>query len=425
MIQVAINMMQYTLSKSTDSSRLFIVDDDTQLCELLEDYTKDCFNVFTFQSAITFLETTLSNQDIIILDLKMPDMDGIEVIRNLSRINKECAVILMSGYDESVLHSARQLAQEYGLNIITDLPKPLDLKLLKNLLLGLKTVDSSMLVIDEDINDIDKREFIESDLSAVKFIPSVKDLRKAIHKNQLTLFYQPQVNFNDGSLAGVEALVRWEHPTHGLICPDDFIYLAESSGLIEQLTEQVIHLAIKQSQEWQKQNLQIKISVNISAQNITSLALPEHLTHLVNESEIDPSMLMLEVTETELMTELTTSLDILTRLRLKGFKLSIDDFGTGYSSLSQLHRAPFTELKIDKSFSMTMVSNSESKAIVETCILLGHNLKMSVIAEGVENKEIWNLLKTMGCDKAQGYFLAKPLPITQFDQWLKEYIPIN
>jgi EAL domain-containing protein (putative c-di-GMP-specific phosphodiesterase class I) len=149
--------------------------------------------------------------------------------------------------------------------------------------------------------------------------------------------------------------------------------------------------------------------------------LPEQLTRLVNENEVDSSMLMLEITESALMTELTTSLNILTRLRLKGFELSIDDFGTGYSSLSQLHRVPFTELKIDRTFVSGMVNSAESKAIVDTCILLGHNLKMTVIAEGVEDQETFDLLQQMGCDNAQGYFIAKPLPITQFETWLNDF----
>ena len=132
-------------------------------------------------------------------------------------------------------------------------------------------------------------------------------------------------------------------------------------------------------------------------------------------------MLILEITESALMTELTTSLNILTRLRLKGFQLSIDDFGTGYSSLSQLHRVPFTELKIDRTFVSGMHKSSESKAIVDTCILLGHNLNMTVIAEGVEDQKTLDLLQKMGCDNAQGYVIAKPLPIAQFEKWLEDF----
>jgi len=417
--------------ESIQITRLYIVDDDIQMCDLLTEYTCDVFEVTAFQSALDFFNTTICNTDIILLDLKMPDIDGVEVIRKLARINKKCSVLLMSGYDDGVLHSALQLAKEYGLNVISDFTKPIDFPKLMSTLFKIKETHlkqksltphvlgkNNLTTPDTDSFDDDNHPdiIIKSEI----YIPSKEELALAIKEHQLVLFYQPQLSFKDKNLIGVEALVRWEHPVYGLLFPDKFITLAEIYGLMEQLTSEVIQLAIKQSKLWQRRGIEIKISINISAQNITSLTLPEQLTHLVSESKIDPSMVMLEITETELMTELTTSLDILTRLRLKGFHLSIDDFGTGYSSLSQLHRAPFTELKIDQSFVMTMLTNMESKAIVETCILLGHNLNMEVIAEGVENEDVWNELKRMGCDNAQGYFIAKALPIDQLSSWLNE-----
>lgn len=407
-------------------SRLIIVDDDIQICDLLTAYTCDEFQTITFQNAYDFLNTTFVDNDIILLDLKMPDIDGVEVIRKLAKLNKNCPLLLMSGYDEGVLHSALQLAKEYGLNVICDITKPIDFTKLMGMLFELKTKHSNQIAVDSTSLgkiDLTSLELLTQDHipSPETYIPNVAELASAISEHQLVLFYQPQLSFKNNHLIGVEALVRWQHPIYGLLFPDQFIPLAENSGLIEQLTKEVIRLSIAQSKLWKSAGRSIKISINISAKNITSLVLPEQLTHLVCESEIDPSMIMLEITETELMRELTTSLDILTRLRLKGFQLSIDDFGTGYSSLSQLHRAPFTELKIDQSFTMTMLNNVESKAIVETCIMLGHNLNMEVIAEGVENQEIWDLLKTMGCDNAQGYFIAKPLPIEQFSEWLNQF----
>jgi len=401
--------------------QLHIIDDDAQMCDLLVAYTSDDFSVCAYQNAHDFLKSAINDQDIVILDLKMPDIDGIEVIRKLAKINKNCSLIIISGYDEGVLHSALQLAKEYGLNAITDLTKPLNFTYLMDVLHKIQT---KLTLVASNTVDLKKDKDVKSICSIscqCHFKPNAGDLQKAIEAHHLELFYQPQLSFKDNSLLGVEALVRWNHPFYGIIPPDRFINLAEKSGLIGALTKEVITLAINQIKLWSIDNRNIKISVNISAQNITSLTLPEQLESLVNHSEIEPSMLMLEITETELMTELTTSLDILTRLRLKGFQLSIDDFGTGYSSLSHLHRVPFTELKIDRSFTMEMAKNIESRAIVETCILLGHNLNMEVIAEGVENEETWTLLKQMGCDNAQGYYISKPLPIEQFEQWLVEY----
>lgn len=407
--------------------RILIVDDDVQTCDLLIACTCSEFNAVAFNCAETFLKTPLNDSDIILLDLKMPNIDGIEVIRALAQLNKNCALLLMSGYDDSVLHSATMLAKEYGLNIITEITKPIKLANLMKILNSLKKttiVNCPFLSTNNNSSPSIKPTLINTStvITSTEFTPRAKDLLQAINQDQLVLFYQPQLNLKTNKLTGVEALIRWQHPIYGLIFPDTFIPLAEETGLIEQLTEKVIRLAIQQSDLWLNKNLHIKISINISAQNITSLTLPEQLTNLVKNSKIDPSMLMLEITETELMTELTTSLDILTRLRLKGFQLSIDDFGTGYSSLSQLHRAPFTELKIDRSFTMSMLTNDESRSIVETCILLGHNLHMEVIAEGVESQEIWDVLTEMGCDLAQGYFIAKALPVNQFEHWLTQQL---
>ena len=191
----------------------------------------------------------------------------------------------------------------------------------------------------------------------------------------------------------MEALVRWLHPERGLIYPDEFIWLAEKEGLMEDLTRTVIDQSVHQEQQWQNNVKWICVSVNISAIDITSLKLPEQLAELLEANKLSPSKLTLEVTETALMGELVKSLDILTRLRMKGLGLSIDDFGTGYSSLSQLHRVPFTELKIDQSFVISMLEDEEARAIVKTCVMLGHELKMKVVAEGVESKEHLEILK--------------------------------
>ncbi len=421
--------------------KLFIIDDDEHICMLLQTVTEEYFCVETYQTGTDFLAQSIHDNDIILLDLMMPDFDGIEVMRSLSKIKTKAALILMSGYDLGVLHSALKLAEEYGLNVITDFIKPINLSGLISTLVAIKKISdksypynkesrlSSKTFNTDRAKNLKSEESLHtpnksSEISPILkpfFIPKESDLQHAIEQHDLVLYFQPQVCMKSKELIGVEALVRWKHKEYGLIFPNDFIPLAEKSGLIEELTQEVIALAIKQSNLWKQQKFNCQISVNISSQNITSLELPEHLSKLVSENEVDPAMLKLEMTETALMTKLTTSLDILTRLRLKGFQLSIDDFGTGYSSLALLHRIPFTELKIDQSFVMTMIENTESRAIVETCIMLGHSLNMDVIAEGVENKEIWALLEKMGCDNAQGYYLAKPLSATALEQWVNVF----
>lgn len=391
-------------------NRIFIVDDDSLTCNLLKTIVKPIFeNVETFQHPRAFLTLSLQKKDIIILDLMMPDMDGIEVIRHLAGQKSKASLILISGYDSGVLHSAETLAVSCGLNVISTFTKPIN-------------TESLSCFLTSQSNKLAQIERVSTNNDSARpgkfdFIPTEQDLRNAIENKQLILYYQPQVNMKTEALHGAEVLVRWLHPEFGLIFPDKFIALAEQTGLIEQLSEEVIHLAVKQSVHWQKLNRATRLSINISAQNITSLKLPEQLRMLVKEYEIDPSMIVLELTESALMDSEVTSLDIFTRFRLKGFQLSIDDFGTGYSSLSQLHKIPFTELKIDQSFVTNMKQEKESAAIVETCIMLAHKLNMEVVAEGIEDKATWDLLLTEGCDIAQGYYIARPMPAEQFDKW--------
>jgi len=383
-------------------TKIYIVDDDIQIAELLS-ATVDSIGLSSqyFTNAREFISLPVEEVDIILLDLNMPDIDGIEVIRMLGKNQCKAQLVLISGHDKGVLHSAEQLAQAHSLKVAASFTKPVQIDALKTLIKS----------ITEAISPADKV------FKPSKSLPTVDELRIGIQEKQLVLHYQPQVDVITGELRGVEALVRWQHPERGLIYPDQFIKLAENNDLIGDLTASVIGMSIEQSRKWHDSGLTTKISVNISSDNITSLSLPEQLTELLSHNELDPTMLNLEVTESALMGELVTSLDILTRLRMKGFGLSIDDFGTGYSSLSQLHKIPFTELKIDQSFIMSMTQDDESKAIVKTCILLGHELNMEVVAEGVETEEILNNLKTLGCDIAQGYYISRPIPADDLLQW--------
>ena len=223
-------------------------------------------------------------------------------------------------------------------------------------------------------------------------------------------------------MVGVEALVRWQHPEQGIIYPEHFLPLVEQSSMMNVLTRWVLEKAVKQGQLCQGAGFSMDVSVNMSALDITGLMLPEQLAELLDDNKLDATHLTLEITESALMGKLVTSLDILTRLRLKGINLSIDDFGTGYSSLSQLHRIPFSELKIDRSFVSKMGEDNEARAIVKTCIMLGHELNMRVVAEGVETEQQLELLKQMGCDLAQGYFIAKPMSGSELMNWAKTKI---
>ena len=384
--------------------KVYIIDDDALIVEMLSQFISMLgYEVEGFTSALDYFSGYPDGEadNAIMLDLNMPDMDGIEVIRQLAERNSSASLILISGYDTGVLHSAEKLAHAHNLKIIGSLTKPISFTLLESMF--------------EEIGSSRGAQFV--DRADAHQSLQLSELRDALSNNQIMLHYQPQIDISSGKLVGVEALVRWQHPSRGLIFPNQIIPMAEEFGLMGDLTAQVIYQAVRQSHKWQEMGLSIPVSVNISAENITSLTFPDQLTELLRRQQFDPSHLTLEVTESELMGELKTSLDILTRLRMKGLDLSIDDFGTGYSSLSQLHRIPFTELKVDMSFVMNMCSDGEAMAIVRTCIVLGHELKMKVVAEGVENETILQRLEDMGCDIAQGYHIARPMDAKKLLPW--------
>lgn len=384
-------------------STIFILDDDEQYACLLVNVAANAgWQAVWEQSPISFIQNNVSQNDILVLDLNMPEMDGIEVIRALSDKGVNLRLILISGFDARVLHSAKQLAEAHNMKVLASLTKPV--------------------AINEFIEVLGQIEAhaVSENKSNIAYHPvTAEELEQAIRHHQLVLYYQPQLDIKYGTLQGAEALVRWEHPERGTIFPDQFIKLAEKNNLIGPLTEEIITIAVMQNQQWQSKGLDTVISINVSADNITSLSLPEQLRNLTDKHAISPKNFTLEITESAVMGELTSSLDVLNRLRMKGFSLAIDDFGTGYSSLTKLYQAPFTELKIDKHFVMRMLDDNEAMVIVKICIMLGHMLGMKLVAEGVASQEIWNKLHELGCDKAQGYFIAEPMLADDLILWQK------
>ena len=386
---------------------VYLIDDEKELITLLSEVVELAgMKARGFARASHFFEqvTVFEPDSILVLDLHMPGIDGIEVMRRLAQMEDTPKLILVSGHDVGVLHAAEMLGKAHNLKILASMTKPVSISRFLQLL-----------VRHEPSSAWRDRHGTQATEQAL----TPDELRQAILDDQLVLHYQPQIEISTGRLTGVEALVRWQHPELGQIYPDHFIPVAEQNGLIEALTHWVIRSAVEQEQQWHNEGTSVSVSVNISAFDITGLTLPEQLGDLLADKMLDPTKLTLELTESALMGELVTSLDILTRLRLKGIGLSIDDFGTGYSSLSQLHRVPFTELKIDLSFISAMLDDAEARAIVKTCILLGHELNMRVVAEGVETEEHLKLRKVLGCDIAQGYFFSKPMPGSELLTWLK------
>jgi diguanylate cyclase (GGDEF)-like protein len=261
----------------------------------------------------------------------------------------------------------------------------------------------------------------KQDQDAPRRLALAGDLRRAIEDDELQLYFQPKIDIRSGKVCGVEALARWPHPQHGMLSPDEFIPLAEHTGLIHSLTEWALEAAMRQSHDWREAGIKIPVAVNLSARNLRDPQLLEKIKEQGRAWAIDAGMLELEITESAIMEDPAGALDMLTQLHEQGMPIFIDDYGTGYSSLSYLQKLPVDALKIDKSFVADMLVNKDSATIVRSTIKLAHDLGLKVVAEGVEKKAMLTRLKTLGCDVAQGYYFGKPMPKEQFRDWLKGF----
>lgn len=347
----------------------------------------------------------------IALDLVMPEMDGVQVMARLAREHCDARIIITSGVGSRVLDAAGRSATEHGLVIAGILSKPFTPTALRALL------RNSAARLDSTI----RHGAIASPPRSADD-PTPDELRDAIDGHQLVLAYQPQISADGQTLAGFEALVRWQHPARGTIMPDRFIPMAESCGLIDALTDRVLDLGLgwlaRSFPSHDDPDAEISLSINISAVSLGDRDFVEAAVQACARHGIDPGRIILELTESSAMRDPIASLDQLTRMRMKGFQLSIDDFGTGFSSVLQLARLPFSELKVDKSFVIHAMQSVESRAVVRSVVELGRSLGLRTVAEGVEDAVTLEFLRNIGCDTAQGYFIARPMPGDAVTGWL-------
>lgn len=340
---------------------------------------------------------------LVLCDLMMPDMDGVELVRHAAELPHKPPFIFVSGANAALLGTAADMARARGLLVLGAIEKPVSVESVRGMLTKFAEVRSSP-------------------KTAPRTLPlSPADLTRALDRDQIILHYQPKVNLRTARIEGFESLARWQHPDHGLVPPGQFIAMAEESGTIEPLTDRVLLLALRQCAAWNAAGLATKISINISAHLLVDLRMPDRIAREAAQAGVDPKQIVLEITESGVFRDAADTLDILARLHMKGFALSIDDFGTGFSSMEQLRRVPFGELKIDRAFVNGAAQNQKARAILQSSASLGKSLGLTVVAEGAETQEDWDLLAALGLDLVQGYFVSKPMPAEAVLAWTKAW----
>ena len=392
---------------TNNNTRILVLDDEPFMLKLLARMLANlgyaavstCDNG---HDALLRVANTAGAPDLILLDINMPQMDGVEFVRHLVEHHYRGSLILVSGEDERILQSVEKLVRAHKITVLGHLSKPVTPERLSKLIELCAPPHKDT-------------------LKAAKKVYGQTELGAAIANGELVNHYQPKVAVATGEVVGLETLVRWRHPKDGLVYPDQFIGMAEQYGLIDDLTSAVLSAALPQARAWQDAGLSLRLAVNLSMDNLVSLSFLDYVVNLTSDVGVPPQQLVLEVTESRLMQDQRVSLEILTRLRLKRFRLSIDDFGTGNSSLAQLRDIPFDELKIDQSFVHGAWGNDTQRAMFDASVGLARQLVMETVAEGVEDRADWNFLRQHHCDIAQGYFIARPMPAEDFPLWLADW----
>jgi EAL domain-containing protein (putative c-di-GMP-specific phosphodiesterase class I)/CheY-like chemotaxis protein len=357
--------------------------------------------------ALELIEQSKATFDILICDLEMPDVDGIELIHLLAQRKSSVALIIVSSREQSLISAVELMAVTQGLDVLGSIRKPIPQNELEQLLQKYK----------------EKAPKGKKKQAALRAALSVEDIETALGQHQFVLHYQPKLFMDNGLLNGLEALVRLQHPQSGLYYPGDFIELCEQNGLIDQLSFEVITMALQQLIDWNRQGFAPRISVNLSGRSFANTAFMQNVMQLITHTAISPSDFVFEVTETEVISNMGEALVFLSRLRLLGFGLSIDDYGTGYSSIKQLSQIPFNELKVDRSLIDGISTKPHLQVIFESTLSMCNKLGIDLVAEGIEKRKDWEFLQSAGCHIAQGYYISPPMPSYAIVNWVHAGMP--
>ncbi|NTV11931.1 MAG: EAL domain-containing protein [Zoogloea sp.] len=346
--------------------------------------------------------------DVVLCDLQMEGMDGVEFIRTVANRRLATGIILCSALEDELIAAVESLCILQGLHYLGRLNKPP------------RSSEVAKALADFKRNHPDLEAGAER--SPLPTYP-LKEIAAALDTHDFYPFYQPKIRVSDGAVAGAEALARWRHPTDGWVSPAAFIPAMEEAGLVGRLTDVLMQHALADLARWQEQGIMLNLAINVSPVMLQDTTMPSRLMRIALDHGISPRDLTVEVTETALASEFGGLLESITRLRMAGFGISIDDFGTGYSSLQQLNELPFTEIKIDRAFVHRASQSRKRDHILAAMLDLSRKLNLKSIAEGVETQEDWNKVVTLGCQFVQGFFIARPMPAGDFEEWLLRYTP--
>jgi EAL domain-containing protein (putative c-di-GMP-specific phosphodiesterase class I)/FixJ family two-component response regulator len=385
--------------------KVLLVDDDPVFRALAEDLLLDACAVDVVcagdgAAAIRSLSEGF-NADLIICDLNMPAHDGVTLIRALAERRYAGAVLIISGESSSVIEAVAKLGGMQGLRIIGTIRKPLTMKALTSAL------------------DIEA----PAPAAAAKQAATLGLLDDAIERGALHPFFQAKVSMTDGRIAGAEALARIATSSSEFASPIPYVELAERNSRIDALTLAMARVVARYAKHFYVGVRPLPVSINVSPVSLSRLDFPDVLARAIEAEGVPVSQVTLEVTETRLVEYGPRALEVLSRLRIKGFGLSVDDFGTGYSNIDRLRMFPFTELKIDQSFTRNALTDAFARACVETSVRLAKELGLKIVAEGVETGEMWDFLAGLGIDEAQGFLMARPMPPAEFAKLLTRGLP--
>jgi len=353
--------------------------------------------------ALQWLETQAESIDILFCDLSMPVMDGVTMLQEIATRGYKCGVVILSGREPNVMSAVAKMTQISGMNFLGTIAKPFQHE----------NISQVLSTYNRD-NKSQTKKF-----SAPSQTYTFDEIAEGIRQKQMICHFQPKVSMLSGKLIGVESLVRWQHPLHGLVYPGAFIPLIESTPLIQELTMCVLDDSIKSLHYWKENGigLDISVNINVSADALSNSDFAQSMADRVALHNISADCFVLEVTESAIIRNLAQSLATVAKLRLAGFGLSIDDYGTGYSSMQQIAQLPFTELKLDRSLVHGIANSSTLHTLCESAVHMSHKLGLMVVAEGIETKEDFEMLGKMGCDIGQGYYIAKPMPANTILNW--------